>query len=134
MKKKINKPHYRRIDVDVFKDALHLVWPVNRSTAENICSKMGWSMEIGDLKELEVSDGLAIRGSFGSIIFLREWNNTPHFIGVLAHECVHVAADILSDKGISEVAGKEEAMAYLVDYLVCTAISELYDKKGCTVT
>lgn len=44
-------------------------------------------------------------------------DKSQYSVGVLAHECVHCAWDILNDRGVELSADNHEALTYLVGWL-----------------
>jgi hypothetical protein len=49
---------------------------------------------------------------------------------MLSHEAVHIASDILREKGVKEVEGEEEALAYLIGLIIRTLLKALTGLKG----
>lgn len=118
-----------RIGVDIYRDALWVVWPVDHRTA------LAWLHRKGVNKpkhvhELKGSDGLSVRSKeLGSVIFLTGWSSTPEMHGVLAHEALHAARDILNSRGVREKRKHEEATCYLQQFLIERCLEKLTPTK-----
>ena len=117
------------IPVDIYRDQLWLVLPVDHKSA------LAWLHRKGCDKpkhvyELKSGDGLSVRTkSIGSVIFLTRWESTPEMHGILAHEALHAARDILNDRGVREKRKHEEATTYLQQFLIERALMKLTPSK-----
>lgn len=57
-------------------------------------------------------------GHCESLIFLKEWELSPFWVSVLAHECFHATEQILRARDIKHSEKTSEAWAYLHDSII----------------
>jgi hypothetical protein len=122
------------IPVDIYRDQLWLVFPADHKSA------LAWLHRKGcdkpkHVHELKESDGLSVRTrALGSVIFLTQWKSTPEMHGILAHETLHAARDILNSRGVREKRRHEEATTYLQQFLIERCLNKLTPTKPTTKT
>ena len=63
------------------------------------------------------------------VVWLESFDSTMKDISDLAHECTHAASDVLENAGIPVRAENNEALAYLVSWMLHTALRMLW-KEG----
>jgi hypothetical protein len=118
-----------RISIDIYRDAIWLVWPADHKSA------LGWLHRKGCNKpkhvhELKGADAISIRTKeSGSVIFLTKWEPTPEMHAILAHECLHATRDVLNDRGVREKRKHEEATTYLLGYIIEKCLEKLTPQK-----
>jgi hypothetical protein len=116
----------RVLPIDIYHDQIVLVWPIGPESARKWCAKRGL-----DLDPLEAGDNAATyRTDRGSILMLSSWDTDIDHMSLIAHEAVHISSDILREKGVREVEGQEEAMAYLVGLVMRQLLKALTGLKG----
>lgn len=111
----------KALPIEIYNDQIILVWPVSPEKAKQWCKKRGLEltpMEGGD-------DAATYRTDQGSVLMLSSWDTDIHHLSMLSHEAVHIASDILREKGVKEVEGEEEALAYLIGLIVRTLLKAL---------
>ena len=117
------------IPIDIYRDQLWLVLPVDHKSALSWLHRKGCDKP-KHVHELKSADGLSVRTkSIGSVIFLTRWESTPEMHGILAHEALHAARDILNDRGVREKRTHEEATTYLQQFLIERALMKLTPTK-----
>jgi len=122
----MKQPSEYYLDVAVWKTGCWIVWPVNKESAKTwFKEKLDGEHDFENLDNH--SDACAVLGSV-PIIFLTQWKNNPEWISILAHECIHVATFMLKNCGVEEKESCDEALAYLVGYLVESFLKALTKK------
>ena len=116
------------LETKVWRSGCWIVWPVNREQAEKWLQTKFPTGETRLVEPLDTSDGCTVC-SFPPIIFLSKWSLTPEWIANLTHECVHVATHILERCGVKEKESCDEALAYLIGYLVEGFLTALKKKR-----
>lgn len=114
------------LPIDIYNDQIVLVWPVTPAKAKQWCKAN--NIVLTPLEEGD--DAATYRTDRGSVLMLSSWETDIHHFGVLGHEIVHIASDILREKGVKEVDGQEEAMAYLVGLIFRQLLKALTGLKG----
>jgi hypothetical protein len=119
------KPKEFYVDIDVWEDGCWFVWPVNKEQAEEWFKDKFPKDESQEFEELADghTDALSYCGT-PKVIFFKDWEMSSSKIGVLAHEIVHVANQTLSDRGVKEKKGCDEALCYLVGFLMRNALEQ----------
>jgi len=116
------------LKIDNWKSGCWLVWPVNRKQAEAWLHQKFTDDDSREIPHLDTADACTVC-SCPPIIFLTKWNSSPEWIANLTHECIHVANHILEQRGVKEKEGCDEALAYLVGYLVESFMIALKKKR-----
>jgi hypothetical protein len=122
------KPNEFYLDIPVWRSGCWLVWSVNKEQAEEWLHLKFPEDKTRQVEPLETSDACTYC-SCPPIIFLSKWKLDPECIGILTHECVHVATHILEKCGVKEKESCDEALAYLIGYLVESFLSALKKKR-----
>jgi hypothetical protein len=125
----MDKPHEYYLDIDFWEDHCLLVWPVTQETAEQWYKEKFPNVKEEDFPEINAAGMLSYCGD-QRIIFMKEWEMSVEKIAWLAHECVHIANLILTDKGVDEKDGKDEALAYFVSYLMRKLLEAIKQIEG----
>ncbi len=120
-------PNEHCVPVEIYRDECWIVWPVDHRSALAWLHRRGFKKP-KHVHELRGADGLCVRTKSASVIFLTEWKSTPSMHGVLAHETLHAARDILNSRGVREKRKHEEATTYLQQYLVEKILQRLLRK------
>lgn len=108
-----------RLDIDIYKDAVWLIWPANMEQARAWLKENTGEDIDSEWDSLTTAEGLTMRcDDIGSVIFLTEWKSTSNCFSVLSHEAAHAARSILRDKGIKECHECEEAFTYLLAFII----------------
>jgi hypothetical protein len=63
------------------------------------------------------------------IILLKDFENTPYWAAVVAHEAFHAASALCEDIGIELCCQSEEAYAYITQFIVHRALQVLLKRK-----
>jgi hypothetical protein len=115
------------LPLDIYHDRIILVWPVTPEAAKKWCKKKGFN----DLEPMDATDAAATyRVDGGSVLMLSSWDTDINHMSLIAHEAIHISSDILREKGVKEVDGQEEAMAYLVGLIMRQLLKALTGLKG----
>ena len=122
------KPNAFYLEIPVWRNGCWLVWPVNREQGEEWFNNTLQPEVYALIPSLETADACTYSGS-PNVIFLTKWKSDPHWIGTLTHECVHVATHILEKCGVKEKESCDEALAYLIGYLVESFLIALKKKR-----
>jgi hypothetical protein len=104
------------LHIDLWKDSCWLVWPVTQKQAEYWYNKK-FPKTKEKFTTFKEDGALSVMGE-NHVIFLTEWENNAECFGLLAHECVHIGNSILQSCEVKETDGKDETLAYLVDFMV----------------
>ena len=104
------------LHIDLWKDSCWIVWPVTKKQAEYWYNKK-FTKTKESFPTFKPNGGLSVMGD-NHVIFLSKWQNDAECFGLLAHECVHIANSILRSCEVKEEEGKDEALAYLVDFMM----------------
>jgi hypothetical protein len=122
VKEKAVQVRTKVLPIDIYNDAITLVWPISPEKAVKWCKKRGL-----DLDPIEPGDDACTyrTETGGSVLMLTSWDTDIHHLSLLSHEAVHIASSILRDKGVKEVDGQEEAMAYLVGLIIRSLLKAL---------
>jgi hypothetical protein len=115
------------LDIEVWRSGCWIVWPVNRKQAEDWINTKFPSNEPHEIASLDTAQAVTLKYS-PFFIFLTEWKFNPENVSVLTHECIHVANHILERCGVKEKESCDEALAYLVGYLVESFLKALTKK------
>jgi hypothetical protein len=115
------------LDVEIWRSGCWIVWNVNRKQAEDWLNNKFKPNEPFEVPTLDTAQAVTLKYS-PFFIFLTEWKFDPENIAVLTHECVHVANHILERCGVEEKDSCDEALAYLVGYLVESFLKALTKK------
>lgn len=86
----------------------------------------------GDIHKLRAHDGMTTRfeGMQLTIVFLKNEPRDPQSIADLAHELIHVAADVFVHAGVNFTSGNDEAIAYYVGFLVKGVLEKFAQQNG----
>lgn len=114
------------LPIDIYNDQIVLVWPVTPAKAKQWCEAN--NIVLAPLEEGD--DAATYRTERGSVLMLSSWETDIHHFALLGHEAIHIASDILREKGVKEVEGQEEAMAYLVGLILRQLLKALTGLKG----
>jgi hypothetical protein len=121
------KPKEFYLKIDVWKSGCWIVWPVDKNSAKEwFKTKLGGEYNFENLEYK--AEACAVLGSIPAI-FLTKWDNSPEWIANLTHECIHIANFILQRCDVKEKEGCDEALAYLVGYLLEEFLKVLKKKR-----
>jgi len=128
----MKKPSEYYLDIGIWRSGCWLVYPVNRKQAEEWLNNKFKSNDPFEVTALDTAQAVSLNYS-PFFIFLTEWKFDAENIGVLTHECIHVANYILDRCGVKEKKSCDEALAYLVGYLVESFLKALTNKNQAKV-
>jgi hypothetical protein len=121
----MKKPSEFYLDIEVWRSGCWIVWPVTRKQAEDwLFDKFKATFEVPNL---DTAQAVSLHHS-PFFIFLTEWKFDAENVAVLTHECIHIANYILERCGVKEKESCDEALAYLVGYLVESFLKALTKK------
>lgn len=116
------KPKYTAycLEIDIYKDAVWLIWPITMKDARSWLNENSGENEphSKEWEDLEFADAMTTRSEkIGSVIFLTSWKNTTTHQAIVVHEAAHAAKDILQSKGIKIGDETEEVYTYLLEFI-----------------
>lgn len=108
-----------------------LVWPVTPKTLrryirDEFGNKVTFQPFGGKALKIEPARGPDIPCY---VVALAKWNGTADCHAALSHECCHLAAMILSDRGVGYDAENDEAFTYFQSYLLRRCLNVLLPRK-----
>ena len=124
----------KRIECEVFKCGVELVWNCEVAGLEKMLKKKKIIGKDADLSGLEGAHGaqptFIDEQGVTRVLWLKQWKNKAEDIGRLAHEVSHLVIRICDWKGVPFDGDRnnDETFAYLVDYFVIKALTELNKK------
>jgi hypothetical protein len=121
------KPKQFYLEIPIWRAGCWIVWPVTKQQAEDWFTKQFKLEPRGLLPHYDNADACTYSGN-PCVIFLPKWKFDPENIANLTHECVHVATYILENCGVKEKESCDEALAYLIGFLVESFLVALKQK------